>query len=168
MKRPNCPQHGDDVLGLARGLLVGADIERVEVILAECPHCADFWAEVFSGEAFDKVDGAVAEVFSDVVLPRRRRRRVWLAAAAAVVVMLAGTSLWRVSEEASSVLENQVVAISSFDFENGTFEEGGDVPDVRTEDPTAAISGRADEDDGSSVFSSGLEDGELRGWTLHS
>ena len=156
----NCPEHGDLMRDLARGRLDDERSLRAETVREECTECARWWNETFSGEAYDAVDGSVAEAISSFVLPTRRRYW-WLAAAAALVlaVGIGSTSiLWRDAPTSPSYAGDEV---STWDFEPGTLDKvdaaEGEVADGRDEP-----SGKA------AIFASDLESGDLSGWSTNS
>jgi hypothetical protein len=156
----NCPEHGDLMRKLARGCIDDERSLRAETVREECADCARWWNEAFSGEAYDVVDGAVAEAISSFFPPARRRYR-WLAAAAAVVlaVGIGATSMLRRDAQTSPAYASDVV--STWDFETGTL------------DGTVAAAGEApdgsDESNGEApVFVSDLESGDLSGWSSNS
>ena len=166
MKVPNCPDHENLVLELARGLLDDREALRAETVRRDCAHCATWWSETFDTEAVAVVSSAVSESFSDFRAPARRRR-AWLAAAAAAVLAVGiGTTtvLWRIAEDRQAgpiAAETNGVVLSTWDFENGVTplqaSPAADVPTPATErvgDPA--------------VFTSDLESGDLSGWSSHS
>ena len=166
MKVPNCPDHENLVLELARGLLDDREVLRAENVRQGCVHCKAWWSETFESEAMAAVDGAVAEAFSDFRAPARRRR-AWLAAAAAAVLAVgigATAVFWSGSGERQagpSVPESNGAVLATWDFENGTVSAvPASVPDVPT--PDAEHAGDP------AVFNSDLESGDLSGWSSHS
>jgi hypothetical protein len=156
----NCPEHGDLMRDLARGCFDDERSLRAETVREECADCARWWHEAFGGEAYDVVDGAVAEAISSFVPPARRRFR-WLAAAAAVVLAVgigATSMLWR-GAQTSPAYSSDVV--STMDFETGIL------------DGTVTATGEApvgsDESNGEApVFVGDLESGDLSGWSSNS
>jgi hypothetical protein len=156
----NCPEHDDLMRELARGRLDDERSLRAETVREKCAECARWWNETFSGEAYDGVDGSVAEAISSFAPPDRRRYR-WLAAAAALVfaVGIGATSLlWR-DDQTSPANASDVV--STWDFEPGTVDE------------IAAAVGEAtdgsDESNGKpAVFVGDFESGNLSGWSTNS
>jgi len=148
----NCPEHRDLMRELARGCFDDERSLRAETVREECADCARWWNETLSGEAYDAVDGAVAEAISSFVPPARRRYR-WLAAAAALVlaVGVATTSiLWRGAQGSNSPPSDQV---SGWDFENHT---------------VAATVEKDVSHDEAGVFAGGFESGDLSGWSTGS
>jgi hypothetical protein len=156
----NCPEHGDLMRELARGCFDDESSVKAETVRDECADCARWWNEAFSGEAYDAVDGAVAEAISSFVPPARRRYR-WLVAAAAVVLAVgigATSMLWR-DAQTPPAYANDV--ISTWDFETGTLDEAvaaaGEAPH-----------GSDESNSESAVFVSDLESGDLSGWSTNS
>ena len=80
--------------------------------------------------------------------------------------MLAGTSLWQVAEKAPG--GEQIVTIESLDFESGDLALVGVAADPQREEAGAAEENRRDESDRSVVFSQGMEDGTIEGWSTSS
>jgi hypothetical protein len=156
----NCPEHGDLMRELSRGRFDDERSLTAETVREECADCARWWNEAFGGEAYDAVDGAVAEVISSFVPPARRRYR-WFAAAAALVlaVGVATTSmLWR-SAEISPVTGSEVV--STWDFEAGTLNEAVAA--------TGEVAAGSDEANGNpAVFVGDFESGDLSSWSTNS
>ena len=156
----NCPEHGALMRELARGCFDDEGWLRAEAVREECVDCARWWNEAFSGDVYDAVDGAVAEVISSFVPPARRRYR-WLAAAAAVVLAVgigATSMLWRDAQTSPAYASD---VVSTWDFEAGaldeTFAAAGEAPDLN------------DEPNGeSALFVSDLESGDLSGWSTNS
>jgi len=156
----NCPEHGDLMRELACGCL---DDERsiwAETMREDCADCARWWNEAFSGDAYDAVDGAVAEAISSFVPPARRRYR-WLAAAAALVLAVgigATSVLWR---DPQTLPTNASEVVSTWDFEAGALDgavaAAGEITD-----------GSDDTDGTSAVFIGDFESGELSGWSANS
>ncbi len=157
MTVPICPDHADLMRELARGHLDDEQSLRAETIREECSECARWWNEAFSGEAYDAVDRAVAEVISGFA-PAARRRYRGLAAAAGLV-LAAGVGalslLWR-DAETSSVTPGEVV--STWDFETIGPDEvvtiGGE-----------ATNGVDNVHSTDAMFSSDFESGDLGGWS---
>lgn len=166
MKVPSCPDHENLVLELARGLLDDREALRAETVRRDCAHCEAWWSETFDREAMAAVSSAVSESFSSFRAPTQRRR-VWLAAAAAAVlaVALGSTSVfWRNvgnQQAGPAPAQSSPAVLSNWDFEDGivAFQESpaADVPTPGTE--------RVGD---SAVFTSGLESGDLSGWSSHS
>jgi hypothetical protein len=153
----NCPEHSDLMSDLARGRLDDQRSLRVETVREECADCARWWNEAFSGEAYDAVDGAVAEAISSFVPPARHRYR-WLAAAAALVlaVGVATTSmLWRDAQPSPTISSD---VVSTWDFEPGTLDEAVAAADEAT-DTSGESKGTP------AIFVSDLESGDLSGWS---
>ena len=156
----NCPEHGDLMRELARGCL---DDERsiwAETVREDCADCARWWNEAFNGEAYDAVDGSVAEVISSFVPPARRRYR-WLAAAAAVVLAVgigATSMLWR---DAQPLPADTSEVVSTWDFEAGTLNEAVAA--------TGEVTDGSDEANGKqAVFVGDFESGDLSSWSANS
>ncbi len=156
----NCPEHGDLMRELARGCL---DDERsiwAEAVREGCPDCARWWHQDFSGEAYNVIDGAVAEAISSFVPPARRRYG-WFAAAAALVlaVGVATTSmLWRDTQPSSSISSD---VVSTWDFEAGTLNEAVAA--------TGEVTAGSDEANGKqAVFVGDFESGDLSSWSTSS
>lgn len=160
MTLPNCPDHGDLMRELARGRLDDERLLDAESVRQVCPHCADWWAEAFSGDAYNVVEAAVAGGIESFAPPARRRRE-WLAAAAAVVfaIGIGGVSmLWRGDQTAPSLADG---VVSTMSFEGGALDET--VTDV---DGTAGENVEASAEQ--ALFSSDLESGDLSTWSSHS
>jgi len=168
MTVPNCPEHGNLVLELARGLLDDQEAVRAEEARVGCGHCSRWWDRSFGDDSLSVLDTAVDEVFSSWA-PPARRRRVWLAAAAAAVLAIGlGTTTltWRNGEVAPSGARTASTAgeiLSTMDFEDGP---AGEVIAVPAEPAEPAEPGEADGDQ--SLFTSGLESGDFSGWSSHS
>ena len=166
MTVPNCPEHGNLVLELARGLLDDQEAVRAEQARIDCDHCSQWWGRSFGDDSLSVLDTAVDEVFSSWV-PPARQRRVWLAAAAAAVLAIGlGTTTltWRDGEVAPASARSASTTadvLSVMDFESGTAEELIAVDDV-SPDGLGDTAGEA------AVFVSGLESGDLSGWSSHS
>jgi len=164
MKVPTCPEHGNLVLDLARGLLDDADAAAAELVRESCPDCAAWWETTFNERAVAEVDSAVARVFADFS-PVVGRRPVWrVAAAAAVLAVGAGitTMVWRGGDTDPLVADHSSVSetvLSTWDFEDGTLS-----PASATAAPTP-VDGN---DAGEAVFVNDLESGDLGSWTFHS
>ena len=155
-----CPEHGDLMRDFARGSFDDEKSLRAETVREDCADCARWWNETLSGEAYDAVDGAVAEAISSFVPPARRRYR-WLAAAAALVLAVgigATSKLWRDAQTSPAHASD---VVSTWDFEPGTLDEA------------IAAAGEAtdgsDESNGKpAVFVSDFESGDLSGWSTGS
>jgi len=166
MTLPICPEHGNRVLELARGRLDDRDAMRAEQARAACDHCSLWWRRTFGDGSLSVLDAAVEEVFSGWV-PPARRRRAWLAAAAAAVLAIglgATTLVWRdgeVSQAGHRTASTERDVVSVMDFENGTAEEAITVADI-------AADTQGENDGEAAVFTSGLESGDLSGWSSHS
>jgi hypothetical protein len=156
----NCPEHGEEMRDLALGLLDDDASLRAETVREGCSECARWWHEAFSGEAYDGVDGAVAEAISSFAPPVRRRYR-WLAAAAALVLAVgigATSMLWRDAQPSPAHVSD---VVSTWDFEPGTLKEATAVADEATE--------ASDESNGKqAVFVGDFESGDLSGWSTGS
>jgi hypothetical protein len=155
-----CPEHGDLMLELARGGFDNHEWLRAEAAREECADCARWWNEAYSGEAYDAVDGAVAEAISSFVPPAGRRYRLLMAAAALVLAIGIGAiSMQRRDAQTSPAYASDIV--STFDFETGTLDEA------------VAAAGEAshgfDEANGKpAVFAGGFESGDLSSWATNS
>jgi hypothetical protein len=161
MKAPDCPEHGNLVLDLARGRLDDQRAEEAETVRRDCAVCARWWDDTFVDEAVAVLDPVVAEVFKRFV-PVRRRQYGWLAAAATVLlaVGLVTTSLLRNgAETAPAGLDSVSIpdpVLSTWDFEDvdfGTSAANG-----------AEVSTLGEE----VVFKNDLESGDLSSWSSHS
>jgi hypothetical protein len=166
MKVPNCPDHENLVLELARGLLDDREALRAENVRQGCVPCKAWWSETFNSEAMAAVDEAVAESFSSFRAPARRRR-AWLAAAAAAVLAVgigATTVFWSGSGERQAgpvAPESSGAVLATWDFEDGEVSAvSASVSDV----PTPDVEHVGDP----AVFKSDLESGNLSGWSSHS
>jgi hypothetical protein len=156
----NCPEHGDLMRELSRGRFDDERSLTAETVREECADCARWWNEAFGGEAYDAVDGAVAEVISSFVPPARRRYR-WLAAAAAVVLAIgigATSMLWR---DAQTAPADASEVVSTWDFEAGALEETAAVA-VEVKNGTDEANGKP------AVFVGDFESGDLSGWSAGS
>jgi len=166
MMVPICPEHENRVLELARGRLDDWDATRAEQALAGCDDCSLWWSRTFGVDSLSVLDAAVDEVFSSWA-PPARRRGAWLAAAAAAVLAIGlGTTtlVWRdgeVSPAGARTEANSGDVVSVMDFENGAAEEAITVADV-------AADKQGETDGEAAVFTSGLESGDLSGWSAHS
>jgi len=156
----NCPEHGDLMCDLARGRL---DDERsiwAETVRENCADCARWWKEAFSCEAYDAVDGLVAEAISSFVPPARRSYK-WLAAAAAVVLAVgigATSMLWR---DAQTAPKDASEVVSTWDFEAGTLNEAVAA--------TGEVTDGSDEVNGNpAMFIGDFESGDLSSWSTSS
>jgi len=166
MTAPNCPEHGNLALELARGLLDDQEAVRAEEARVGCDHCADWWDRTFGDDALSVLDTAVDEVFS-IWAPPAHRRQVWLAAAAAAVLAIGlGTTtlMWRDGEVSPTDARTTSTAgeiLSVMDFEDGVAEDAITVAEVAPDEL-----GEADSEAG--VFASSLESGDLSAWSSHS
>ena len=166
MQVPNCPDHENLVLELARGLLDDREALRAENVRKGCTHCKAWWSETFDSDAVSIVSSAVSESFSSFRAPARRRR-TWLAAAAAAVLVVgigATTVLWRDSGQRQAGPVTPEVSgdvLATWDFENGTVSA---VPASVSDVPTPDAEHAGDP----AVFNSDLESGDLSGWSSHS
>lgn len=160
MTAVNCPEHGNLMRDLARGVLDDERALTAEAVRSECGHCGRWWCEAFACEAYERVDRALAESIADFAPPARRRPG-WLAVAAAVVLAIgvgATSMLWR-GERTSPGLADGVV--STWDFEAGTVES--------THGAATEVGGRGERTGNEfAVFVSGLESGDLSAWSSHS
>lgn len=88
MKSVNCPEHGETVLQLARGLVDPGEAARVELIRTDCAHCAAWWTAELDGRRFPEVDASVEQALRAFAPPQRqsRVRRDYLVAAATVAL----------------------------------------------------------------------------------
>jgi hypothetical protein len=166
MTAPNCPKHGNLVLELARGRLDDREAMRAEQARVGCGHCAGWWNRSFGDNSLSVIDTVVGDVFSGWA-PPARRRQAWLAAAAAAVLAVGlgtATLMWRdgqVSRSGASAAATVGDVVSVMDFEEPMAHETITVADVASHE--------ADEPDGeAAVFESGLETGDLSGWSTHS
>jgi hypothetical protein len=144
----------------ARGCLDDERSLRAETVREECADCARWWNEAFSGEAYDAVDGAVAEAISSFVPPARRRYR-WLAAAAALVLAVgigATSLLWR---EAQTLPANASDEVSTWDFETGSLTATVPTAGQATDASDVSIGKPA-------VFAGDFESGDLSSWSTGS
>jgi hypothetical protein len=166
MKVPNCPDHANLVLELARGLLDDREALRAENVRQGCVHCKAWWSETFNSEAMAAVHEAVAESFSDFRAPARRRR-AWLAAAAAAVLAIgigATSVFWSGSGERQAgpiAPESNGAVLATWDFEDGK----APAVSASVSDAPAPDAERASDP---AVFNSDLESGDLSGWSSHS
>jgi hypothetical protein len=166
MKVPNCSEHGNLVLELARGRLQDREAVRAEQVRVGCDHCAGWWNQTFGADSLSALDAAVEEALSSWT-PPARRRHAWLAVAAAAVLAigLGSTTLMvrdgRISPAGATSPSAPGELVSVMDFE----------------DPSAAKSMVADgvtpeaveeADSVGAVFVSGLESGDFSGWSTHS
>ena len=156
----SCPEHGDLMRELARGCFDDERSLGAETVREECVDCASWWNEAFSGEVYDAVDGAVAEVISSFVPPARRRYR-WLAAAAALVLAIgigATSMLWRDAQTSPAYASD---VVSTWDFETGSLDEA-----------VAAAGEALDGSDKSNgkpaVFVGDFESGDVSSWSTDS
>jgi hypothetical protein len=166
MTVPNCPDHGELVLELARGRLDDQESVRAEQARVECDHCSLWWSRTFGDDSLSVLDAAVDEVFSSWA-PPARRRRAWLAAAAAAVLAIGlGTTMvvWRdgeVSPAGARTASKSGDVVSVMDFENGIAERKTTVVDVGGDEP-----GEADAE--AVIFTNDLESGDFSTWSSHS
>ena len=166
MTLPICPEHGNQVLELARGRLDDRDAMRAEQARAACDYCSQWWTRTFGVDSLSVLDAAVDEVFSSWAPPARRRRG-WLAAAAAAVLAIGlGTTtlVWRDGEVSPAGARNASKpgdVVSVMDFENGIAEQT-----ITVADDAADERGKADSE--SAVFTSDLESGDFSSWSSHS
>lgn len=156
----NCPKHGDLMREFARGCLDDEQSIWAETVREDCPDCARWWNEAFSGQEYDAVDGVVVEVISSFN-PRARRHFRWLAAAAALVLAVgigATSMLWRTTET-SPVAASDVV--STLDFELDTLGQAVAAAGEATDGSDEANGKQA-------VFVGDFESGDLSSWSISS
>ncbi len=144
---------------LARGLLDDEAGLCAEGLRSSCPHCAGWWRSTFDCEALAAVDEAVGEAFARFAAPARPKRWTVAAAAALLVLAVGGTALlWdRGGPVGDPTPQPQVVTL---DFESGDLSGLQVVGSDRSVGDAAPAAG--------AVFESGLEDGDLSGWTTSS
>jgi hypothetical protein len=161
MKAPDCPEHSNLIMDLARGRLDDRRAEDAETVRRDCAACAEWWGNIFVDEAVTGLDSAVSEAFKSFA-PQRRRRFGWLAAAAAVVLAVGfgTTTLLRQTAEIASVGSAPEslsgAALSTLNF------EGGDIQTDALKTPDMLTPGNQ------TIFKSGLESGDLSSWSSHS
>ncbi len=166
MTLTNCPEHGNLVLELARGRLQDEEAVRAEQARTGCDHCAGWWDRSFGADSLSAIDTAVEEIFSSWT-PPARRRHAWLAAAAAAVLAVGlGTTtlMWRDGQVAPTGARSALTAgelVSAMDFEDPDAAAKMVADDVAPEPVEEARSEAA-------VFVSGLESGDLSGWSSNS
>jgi hypothetical protein len=160
MTLSRCPEHGNLMLDLARGRLDDEQSLKAEAVREDCPTCARWWQETFNGDAFDVVDGAVADAISDFDPPARRRYR-WLAVAAAAVLAVgvgASSMMWRNAQVSPAYAGDPV---SSWDFENGSLDS---TVGMIGDEPGDGENGGAE----TAMFAGDFESGSLAGWSTDS
>jgi hypothetical protein len=163
---PRCPEHGNLVLELAQGRLDDREAMRAEQARVGCDHCSKWWNGTFGDDPLSVLDTAVDEVFSNWAPPARRRHG-WLAAAAAAVLAIGlGTTtlMWRDGEVSPTGARSASTAgelLSAMDFEDGSTKETIAVADVASVEV-------GETDSEAAVFTSGLESGDLSGWSSNS
>jgi hypothetical protein len=131
----HCHDHGRLMLDLALGCLGDEDAARAEQMRTSCATCREWWTANLEGQGPERLDRAVAEVFTAFQAPRRRRLSPWLSAAAAALVVLCLAALWHMSADVADrsshpsfvdvaggqgtdAVNGEVIAV--FDFESGT------------------------------------------------
>lgn len=188
MKKVGCPQHGEIVLDLARGLISPSRAVHVEQIRVECEQCSAWWAVELDSRNFPKIDASVEETLRAFVPPQRQRRvRKDYLVAAATVALAAGILLFAsdtsVSRRGGEIADQAVVGLSgqssavfvepdlilSEGFE--THIEGrGLIVQVGLEAEGAGddLHPSTEERSPDTIFRSGLEVGGLEAWNDHS
>jgi hypothetical protein len=170
MKNVNCPEHGNQVLELARGELDDRPALRAQQHLETCSHCSAWWDDQFSSPSFATVDRAVAQSFATVELPRRRRRVMW-AAAAGIVVMLSGLAWVNFPNAPLSDDPPVEASIEVFDFEAAS--PASEIQGISFEDPTSSLTALGEGADANTpegddvLFKSNAESGDFGAWTVH-
>jgi hypothetical protein len=163
---PRCREHGNLVLELAQGRLDDREAMLAEQARVGCECCAGWWSRTFGDDSLSVLDTAVDEVFSNWAPPTRRRHG-WLAAAAAAVLAIGvGTTtlMWRDGEVSPTGARSASTAgelLSAMDFEDGSAKETIAVADVASVEV-------GETDSEAEVFTSGLESGDLSGWSSNS
>jgi anti-sigma factor RsiW len=164
MRAVSCPHHGDEALEHLRGRLDDDAALAAEEHLATCSHCASWYADACSDEAFAAVDRVVGRALREVGLPRQQQRR-WLAVAAALTLVVAGYGWWQHSHTSAPQPLQDHATIASFDFESGA--AGLDRTEVLVADPPDTAAARPSDAGSDTLFTSDLEDGGLGSWEIH-
>jgi len=175
-----CPRHDDRIRELLLGLLDDAEAVETEALIGSCPECTAWYEQQCAGEAFETVEASVGNAILSCSLPplqkRHRSQRLWVRigalAAAACLILVVG--LHRTHQKTVTPQ-----SIARIDFEQPAAVHGG-VLKIRVENSStqrAKNSGKADRKtpavdsparhSAERLFSDGVEDGSLKGWSLH-
>lgn len=190
MKSVNCPEHGETVLQLARGLVDPGEAARAELIRTDCAHCAVWWTAELDGRRFPGVDASVEQTLRAFVPPqaRKRVRRDYLVAAATVALAVgvlifapdtpesrksgevAGRPVASQSgQSAAEIADPNLILAEGFEMTTEAQPLGLTVlVGVEGEGFRDDIHAIAEERNPDVIFHSGLEVGGLAAWNDHS
>lgn len=174
METKFCPRHHDLTQRLMLGLLGDSESSAAEELLQKCPECASAYEDFLSGINFDEVQQGVSQGLANCEFSPRTKSRRWVrvsAMAAAATLLLAGGLHWAKLDRHNSPSIGTPVpkTIARIDFENPSSELQNGLkiyvssPHTRPEKPSA----QAGPKDKTQIFSNGAEDGNLKGWSLH-
>jgi len=188
MKSVDCPEHGEIILHLARGLVSPSEAGRVEQILTDCGHCSAWWAAELDGQHFPEVDASVEKTIRAFVPPQRQRRvRKDYLVAAASVALAAGIVIFAsdtsVGPRGGEVADEAVASLSGHSPDEFAdpdlilsegFETNADtlgmivMVGVEGEGAGDGVQPFTEERSPDTIFRSGLEVGGLKAWNDHS
>ena len=179
-----CSRHDDRIRKLLLGLLDDAEALRTEELIGQCPECTSWYEQQCSGDAFEILEDTVREsILSCSLPPRPAQRRLWLTfsafATAACLVLVFGVHHARQNNNPASVTPPR--SIARIDFENpsavGKGElrfriEENDLHRIRNhgwdnKSHSTPVNTRQKQETPEGLFSDGVEDGSLKGWSLH-
>jgi hypothetical protein len=188
MKNVDCPQHGDTVLHLARGLVDPSQGARAEALRTSCDHCSAWWKMELEGESHPEIDSSVEQAIRGFVPPQQRKMAGKdVLVAAACLTLAAGIVLFSPDrgalqdrngagddrlassavESSDAARDNDLILSEGFESVTGApsmafsiLIEGEGLP----EDSFAAAGERRSD----LVLSSDFERGSLQDWSDHS